>query len=200
MKSNVNLLPVEFRRRSLMSVRIRQWSVTFSICFFVVMSAIAIQWHRLNSQKQTLTSRRVLAEPYKTMEQDLARMQEELSQLHANRSLLAEAHRSTHTVKLLGLASRSANENLQIKTLEFKSTLENTATEENSEPKSMIRTELILDGIARDNLAISQMQAGLKSGQVFDSVEVLKISETKSEENDLVRSYSITCRIDEVTR
>lgn len=205
MKNHVNMLPLEFRRRILIATRARQWVTTFSICALLILVVIGIQWQRLGNQKQELEAKRIEAAPFRNMEETLEGMREELSRLHASRSLLAEARRSTQTVKLLGLVSHSANEKLQVQSFDFKSQMvdnqpdKTSGTKESPVAKSAVQTELVLSGIAKDNLAISQLLAGLKSGQVFDSVEVKKISESSSETTP-VRSYSITCRINEAAQ
>jgi Tfp pilus assembly protein PilN len=198
MKTHVNLLPWQFRYGMLRRTRLRQWSWVWGASLLVA----AGLWHwktvRLNEQRHALQLRQRIAKPVQLMTLETSRFQARLAELGGRQSLLRELQAEKVPFRIMGVVSRSARHcsgRVAVRHLEL-------SRKEAPPPSQGIPVNaaaaddvlLVLDGVAADNLAISEFVMQLRGTGVFERVE-LKSTLTAQGPDGATRSYKIVCNL-----
>ena len=209
MKTFVNLLPLEYRRRQLVRCRLVQWSVVWALC---VLLAAGVWWgkqcrHRSARYAAEAAERAYL--PLKKLLGESDAMRTELEQLHAKGTILRQLCDDRPIVTLIGVVSQGVHQcagRLAVQKLSFERREEQIPTgavksaARNKEPGQSPSQETVpwavvaLEGEALDNIAVATFVVSLRDTALFRSVE-LKSSVSKKSTDGEFRSYSLECEI-----
>jgi len=209
MKSFVNLLPFEYRRRELVRRRLLQWSLVWLVCIAAVTGigwAKYGRWRRLQQAIGTVQHRyRPLARIIS--QRDAARG--ELRKLHARGTVPSELVEQRPVVTLLAVVGRSAQKcdgRLVLRNLTFQRQKAPPATGARQDRKNPKKPQppvavqnrpwatVTFEGDALDNLAIAKFAAGLRDTGLFQRVE-LKSSVGKEAADVITHTFTVECDI-----
>jgi Tfp pilus assembly protein PilO len=191
MKTMINLLPTSFRRQQMARKRAVQW---VSIISVVLVGGWAWHWYEmreyreLRKQLETLTREHA---PTQTMLKELVAMRQQLVDMQAQESVAKELDCQRNALTLLGVISdtaRKSNGRLRVTRFDltnFQDTHAGTAA--TSKPPA-----LVLSGTSLDNLAVSELIAGLKESKVFSRVNLAMLKE-REDKNASLRDYEVRC-------
>lgn len=212
MTSPVNLLPWELRRRQLMRVHSARWGRVVLMLLSLV-GAYWYQkqntWHDLQNEAAALETRTT---PFRTQDAQNEKQQQELDSLIKREDLLNQLGAPFEPLQLVSiLSSRSCVRDGGIRILDLKLANLEIRPERTSggranarsrsrpkpaatkkEQKPVVKSELTLNGLARDDLALSEFVTSLRHTGVFESVE-LKSTDEVADSTGLTRAYHVRC-------
>lgn len=210
MKTFVNLLPLEYRRRRLVCRRLRQWSLVWSVCLTVALGAWWLKYERYGSLSQALSAADRANLPLAKLTRECREMQAELQELQAQDTVLGQLIEERPLVTLIGMTSKSArrcNGRLVVSQLLFERHEERKQvggpqvkartqdkTEQQAAEESQPWARVTFQGKAMDNLAVATFAAALRDTGLFRRVELKSSLGNKSGYTD-VRSFLLECEI-----
>ena len=107
MNAHLNLLPIAARRRNLFWLRIRQWSLVWTVVAALSAGGIVAQFSRIASQHYQLSVMEASTQPLRETQRELDQMLQRLTTLRSRESMLAMLERMEQPVQLLGIIGRS---------------------------------------------------------------------------------------------
>ncbi len=215
MKTFVNLLPFEYRKRDLLRRRLLQWSLVWGLC---VASAAGLGWLKQDryrtSQHFLETTQRRFA-PAKELIRQRETMRAELGRLHSKGTVLGQLRDDRPMLTLIGLASecaRRCNGRLVVGSFSFQR--QQTRKKSDARPRGASKQQapppatpgnraaepaapwatVVFTGEALDNVAVATFVVGLRDTGLFRRVE-LKSSVGKKSAQTEVCSFQLECDI-----
>lgn len=213
MKTFINLIPIQYRRRNLVRRRLRQWSLVWVLCLIVV---VAIGYRKVNRYRLDRQTAQLAAERHRPLDElihETRTMRSTLGDLKAKGTLVAQLQDERPVIALLGLASRSAARSaghLHLTKLEYdherqltvatggpprnpKASRNHKRPEKDDTPQVTPAT-VHFAGEALDNLTIAGFAAALRDSRMFRHVE-LKSSVEGASGTTSARSFNLTGEI-----
>jgi hypothetical protein len=211
MKTFVNLLPFEYRRKGLLSRRLMQWSLVWIMCATIAFGAWWLKYDRYCDRLHESSTAERAYLPLAKLMRERKEMQAELKELQAQDTIFGQLLDERPLVTLIGMTSRSArrcNGRLVLSQLFFDRQEERRqgdgreveAQEQDkkqkqqaakgSQPWALVRFK----GEALDNLAVATFAAALRDTRLFRRVELRSSVGNKSGDTD-VRSFLVECEI-----
>ncbi|MDZ4685950.1 MAG: hypothetical protein SH850_12855 [Planctomycetaceae bacterium] len=206
MNDDINLLPLAFRQRDLFRTRLRQWSAVWTATLLLGVSGGAWKYAGGQSLRERVRSLEEQCVPMRELAQQNQTLQTQLHEFTGRQSLLAELEQAQRPVQLLGIISQSAlatDKRLHVEQLQL--TQEevpvappttppaNVAKPTNDKPvRPVIRTRLVLTGLATDDLAVARFIAQLRGVAVFHSVD-LESSSRVAHPTGHAQHYEVHC-------
>ena len=205
--THTNLLPLDFRRRLLVKIRLLQWSFVWGlslIAFAALWAATSVDRQAQTRQLQTLERQ---CDPLRKMNADNKRVRARLAELEQRQSLLADLDTVQYPLLLIGIVSRGTHHSharVQVRDFSLapvallspKSTKSanqvKKKNEKQAEENVSARMRLTLKGIALDDLAVAQFIVALRDTGVFNAVE-LKSSLVTQLAGGQAREYFVEC-------
>ena len=207
MNAHLNLLPLAARRRNLVWMRIRQWSLVCTVVAALCAVGIVAQFSRIASQHYQLSVLEASAQPLRETQRELDQMLQRLTTLRSRESMLAMLERMEQPVQLLGIIGRSIGGDrpeVQVYDMVISPTqivqvikeTEKTAAQKanvaTSATRNVDRVQLKIDGLGVDDLAVARFVAGLREAGVFETV-ALKSSIRALSLPGESRQFSVEC-------
>lgn len=196
MKTFVNILPWNFRRRELLRQRLFQWSVVWGIGLVLAAGAGWFESRAYKTELQVMQVKEGMDEPLQRLKADSERMRAQLNELSAKDALVVQLQDQPPPLVVLGLASQSARQcggRIWLKNLQFQWTRKRLATTQQTASDVGPTGMLTLQGTGEDNLAVAEFVATLRETECFDRVE-LKSSVGMDSSGVRGRSYLMECR------
>ena len=189
-RRSINLLTSRFRFYLLMKARVLQWSGVWAACSLIMISWWQVENDRLGETRDALAIMESRCAPLRQMQQQNLALAERANNLKSHQSLLARLDDEQVPYRLLGLVSKTTADcvgTIRIESLAFERRLESApsisekpgsaSTTENSHQSDTSEKQevatLTLNGIADDNITVSQFVGLLRDSSVFQSVELV---------------------------
>lgn len=206
MKTHVNLMPWKSRRKSLLHLHAARWTrvaamvgVMTSVCLWVWSDDLA-------EAKSRLTQLDERAEIYRDQIDRNDQVQQKINRLERRHALFDELAPPHQPLQIVGIVSAGSREQHGVSVASFRispvaqeaskivaSRRESTAAVNASNTEqTRQRTELLLTGVAQDDLALSRFIETLRMNGVFTDVE-LKSSREVTRNERPVREYELRC-------
>ena len=207
MNAHLNLLPLAARRRNLVWMRIRQWSLVCTVVTALSALGIVAQFSRIASQHYQLSVLETSTQPLRETQRELDQMLQRLTTLRSRESMLAMLERMEQPVQLLGIIGRSIGGDrpeVQVYDMiisptqivqvikETEKTAAQKANVATSATRNVDRVQLKIDGLGVDDLAVARFVAGLREAGVFETV-ALKSSIRALSLPGESRQFSVEC-------
>ncbi|MBN2477594.1 MAG: PilN domain-containing protein [Pirellulales bacterium] len=210
MKTHLNLLSFDYRRRQFLRGWLLRWSLVWAAC--VVLAAVPCWLKQVRygiADRKLQTAQRRYA-PVDKLAREVDAMSAELRTLEAKGTVLGQVRDDRPLGTLIGLASRSArrcNGRLVVRKLSFQR--QQPQSEQNKPPRGRSTKQadsppapkkrlpwaaVTFSGEALDNVAVATFVVGLRDTGLFRRVE-LKSSVGKDAPNAEIRSYVLECDI-----
>jgi hypothetical protein len=185
MKTSVNLLPLNYRRRQVVRRSLARWLLVWLVCLGVSLVACGLAQHRSQSLEQAVGAAERNAAPLNRLVQEQTTMQAALREFDTKRTVLGEVQSDRPVLTLIGLVSQSAQRcqgGLAVHQLSFerkdrqptdieKSPLSAESPKPAPEPDELWGC-MIVRGDAVDNVAVATFVVGLRDSGVFRRVEL----------------------------
>ena len=210
MRTSINLLPLGYRRGLLMRRRLLQWFLVWVVCALAASGGWWLKRHSLAALTRDAETAEEACLPLQEIADQRDRMKNELTQLHAQGTVLGQLRAERPPVTLLGLASAAAQRcggRLYIHGLSFqRNEVSDTPAAKPKNPRNKAKPQpapkiaagpwalVTYDGAALDNLAVATFVAGLRDTGLFRRVE-LKSSIGKKTADTPIRSFVVECDI-----
>ncbi len=207
MNTHLNLLPLTARRRNLFWLRIRQWSLVWTVVAALSAIGIVAQFSRIASQHYQLSVMEASTQPLRETQRELDQMLQRLTTLRSRESMLAMLERMEQPVQLLGIIGRSIGGDrpeVQVYDMiisptqivqvikETEKTAAQKANVATPATRHVDRVQLKIDGLGVDDLAVARFVAGLREAGVFETV-ALKSSIRALSLPGESRQFSVEC-------
>ena len=206
--THTNLLPLDFRRRLLVKIRLLQWSVVWGLSLVAVVGFWAVESVDLQAQIRQLQTLERQCDPLRKIDADNSRVRERLAELEQRQSLLADLDTVQYPLLLVGIVSQGTHRSharVQVRNFSLAPITEVSAksaqsahqvkkknNETQAEENVSARMRLTLKGIALDDLAVAQFIVSLRDTGVFHAVE-LKSSLVTQLAGGQAREYFVEC-------
>ena len=196
-----NLLTWRFRQYMLIRRRLRQWAVVWTVVAVISLSWWQIRVHGVEAAEKRVALMETRHHPLKQMQLENKHLRDQLTKMNSHESLLARLDDEQVPYRLLALISlQVAERSGSVRIESFQLTQSESVTDSAiSEPEKhdpgdfeRTQTQLVVRGIATDNMAISLFVAGLRDTDVFESIE-LKSSLAERVDNQRTQSFIIVC-------
>jgi hypothetical protein len=210
MKTFINLLPFEYRRRELVRLRLLQWSLVWAGCLLLIVAAWWLKQGQHRASRQAVEAAETRFRPLKQLMGQRRVMENELRKLHAKGTVLGQLRDERPLFTLIGMVSESAREcrgRLVVDEMSFQHNTNATSTDRpqrdsgkptDNQPAadgSGPRASVTLRGTALDNLAVARFAAALRDSGLFGRVE-LKSSVGDHSAAGNLRAYLLECDIE----
>lgn len=197
-RRSINLLTWRFRFYLLVRARLLQWCVVLAVCSLVLVVLWQLENHRIGTAMDALAIMESRCAPLQQMQSENVQLANRVSELNSHQSLLTRLDDEQVPYRLLGLVSRTVAECLGSIRIDSVS-LERRMEAESQDPKKTVSpsdkpktdvaaspklreiTTLTLNGLADDNITVSQFVGLLRDSQVFESVELVSSTGVDSE-------------------
>lgn len=209
-RRSINLLTWRFRFYLLVRARLLQWSVAWGLCAVLMVSWWQLENYGLGTAMDALAVMESRSAPLKQMQSENVLLAKRVKELNSHQSLLTRLDDEQIPYRLLGLVSRKIADcagTIRIDSLSFESRREpepvslsavkseaaaKTGSKTPAEPLMRDVTSLTLNGLADDNITVSQFVGLLRDSQVFESVELVSSlgSESETQRN---QAYVVKC-------
>ncbi len=203
MASHINLLPWEFRRKTIQRRILKCWVAIAAL--FVMSSGIIldVDHQELRRSRNELASLSAQAAPLRQTVAESNRLTAQLQRSGERRLLLDSLNATGQPLQLIGIVSRSAAgtpgeilvEEFAITETDPPAPLSQTASADRNAPAPVIEVanrRLALSGMATDDLALSRFIAELREAGVFQAVE-LRASNDVNLNAGSARHYIVEC-------
>ncbi|MHC4403474.1 MAG: hypothetical protein ACYTG0_27775 [Planctomycetota bacterium] len=204
MKTYINLLPLEYRRRELLKRRLAQWALVWAGCLLLAGGVWWLKHGRYRASQSAVESAEQRYFPLAKLMQQRDVMHRELRELSARGTVLGQVRNGRPLFTLIGLTSKSArrsNGRLFVRRMAFAQHLTEPETAaqrsgagRNAPAETMPWAGVTFQGEALDHLAIAKFAAALRDSGLFRRVELRSSVDGKSEHPD-ARSYLLECDI-----
>ena len=206
--THINLLPLNFRRRLLVKIRLLQWSLVWGLSLLALVALWAAKSMDRQAQTRQLQTLERQCNPLRKIDADNNRVRKRLAELEQRQSLLADLDTVQFPLLLVGIVSQGtqrSHSRVQVRDFSLapimevsaKSTnsahqVKNKKNEKQAEENVSARMRLTLKGIALDDLAVAQFIVALRDTGVFNAVE-LKSSLITQLAGGPAREYFVEC-------
>lgn len=203
MASHINLLPWEFRRKTIQRRMLKCWIAVAALFVLGSRIMIGVSQQSLRRSRSELASLSERAAPLRQTVAESDRLAEQLKRSGERRLLLDGLSATGQPLQLIGIVSRSAAgtpgeilvEEFEITETDPPAPLSKTASADRSAPAPVIGApsrRLGLSGMATDDLALSRFIAELREASVFQTVE-LRASNDINLNAGSARHYIVEC-------
>ena len=189
MKTYINLLPGDYRRRTLIRRRVAQWSIAWGLGLTATISIGSAQYQRYQDAQHVMMAHERAYAPLQFLKDETAKTQKQLAALGTQESILEQLHDDRPPLAVVGLVSRSARQcegRIRVDQLLVKHDLK---TSKNDKAPGT----LSLRGTGLDNLAVAKFVVALRSTGAFAQVD-LKSSVGSKVEADQERAFLVECQ------
>ncbi len=210
MKTFVNLLSLEYRRKELLRRRLLQWSLVWTLC---AAAGVGLWWLAQSRYRASLGALEGAEQAYTPLEKLVRQtqaMQEELEQHSTKGTILSQLRDERPLLTVIGVVSQAARRcdgRLVVHDLSFQRHNQPAQTrdkdkakgaeEEPEEKTAEVKApwaSVTLKGEALDNLAVATFVVSLRDSGLFRRVELKSSVGNKSSKPEL-RSYVLECDI-----
>lgn len=189
-RRSINLLTAKFRFYLLVKARVLQWSAMWVACSFVMVVWWQVENQRLGATMDALAIMESRVAPLQQMQNQNQTLAERVKNLKSHQSLLTRLDDEQVPYRLLGLVSKTTADcigTIRVDSLTFDRRMEavpttaskpgtpmpTTGTTQPTTPATREVATLMLNGIADDNITVSQFVGLLRDCSVFQSVELV---------------------------
>lgn len=207
MNSNINLLPVAFRKRLLVWARIRQWMIVNAVIVLAMSCWGGNEYLRMLSEKNNLAQLNEKALPVRKISQAnliLTKRSQELLQKQKSISRIKNSDAHLQVLGVISLCTKPMRSDLHVVYFKLEEGFKQQSVKKSPStnrhvpvaPKLPHKKGMRLDlkGFASSDETISEFVAALKAYECFDAVE-LKIVNRVEISSRVVRSYQIECTL-----
>jgi Tfp pilus assembly protein PilN len=190
MKTYVNLLPVTYRRKQLLRLRVWQWSMAGLLVLLVMGGAAWRQWSAHQSGAERLATLKREYEPVRILDQESQQLEQRIRELRHREKLVLSLADQQPLLSLIGMLSeavRTCEGQVSIRTLNLQS------HREQEDAGDMILT---LNGIATDDAAVAKFADAIRAFQAFHQVELKSTGSTEIATQGhrvAARTYRLEC-------
>jgi hypothetical protein len=192
MRTHINLLPLEIRRRHIVRLRLRPWGAVWFAVAALLATLTTWDWQDAQSAaRKRMVLEQQLA-PTQALEAANAELAKQIDLLEKRESVALALSNERPILSLLGMigkASQAAEGRVYVQQLQWNETPQ--AVGAPSAAASAIAM-LRLQGVGLDNLSIARFAAALRDANVFSQVQV-NASNAVSDPAEAGRSYAIEC-------
>ena len=212
MKTNVNLLPWDYRRSRLIRRRLRQWSVVWSLTALVLAAGWLEARSRWQAALQETENEEERYDEVRVLRGEIARLTAQQKNLGEQQELVRRLQQAPPPLLPLALVSASAAHcggRVAVRHLFYneqppKSSAVTVSAPipgpaangqpPASVPKTVERqpAQLTLDGVGADNVAVAEFVVGLRESGAFERVE-LKSTAASVTRSGNVTTYQVEC-------
>ncbi len=197
MKNSVNLLPWKCRRMQAIRLRVLQWSAPCAIAAAAVGLLGAAEWSRYRTAEARLEHLERDHAPVAAMGEQIKKQQAKVEEVSQRAARVAGLDNPRPALTLLGLVSQSARDcqgKLHVESLSVQPCGESAKKSDKAaaKPESGATAVVAIQGIATDNLAVSQFVLALHRSKAFQRVD-LKSTQEQPLGGARVCSYLIEC-------
>jgi hypothetical protein len=202
MSTHINLLPWEFRRRTIVRRVLTRWAIVAVIAllgsgFFVVDSQLKLRESQAELQQLVQQT-----EPLRAVVAENRHLSDQLKRSDQRRLLLDSLAATSQPLQLVGIVSQSASTTpgeILVQQFELTETEaapaargKSTTSKNEAPPAAEMYRRLGLTGMATDDLALSRFVAQLRDVGVFRTVE-LRASNDVDLSAGSARRYTVEC-------
>ena len=201
MLNHLNLLPLSFRARQLVSTYVRAWGLVWLLCAVGIGYGCFHRWNHLLILEQDAAFAAVSSQPIRDFQSEHRAIIKDIEKIEERESWLTDSD-SREAMQIIGIISHSAGathgrvsvQNLELNAIERTAVARKDPEQPQTKQEPVIeqRMQLDLTGIADDDLAVASFVAGLRDSGVFESVE-LKSSFTQIFDEHNSREYNVSC-------
>ena len=195
MNESPNLVPLPFRRRLLIRRRMRQWLGVWLLSALALGSAAVGEYSYLARLRSTLVERQHQCEPLRKTEHDTQQANQRLAEVRERSAFLTTLQHGDRPAQLLGFIGRFAcrpQQLIHLDECDLSTTGLAASGQTTATPHSITGRQLLLKGIAIDDLAVARFVSGLREADLFDDV-MLKSSIDAVDDAGAVRRFEVTC-------
>ncbi|MFV2066247.1 MAG: hypothetical protein ACC645_04655 [Pirellulales bacterium] len=190
MKTHINLLPMAYRRRQLILLRLRQWSVVWGVAILAMAGVGWSQWSKFQADAARLTALKSEYAPVHTMEEKAKELEQRIQELRHRETLVLSLAGEQSMLTLVGMLSqavRNCDRQVCIRVLNLRRTDPQSTGSDNV---------LALDGIATDDASVARFADSLRDFDAFRRVDLQSTGTTEIVvQGDTVeaRTYRMEC-------
>lgn len=201
MKRYLNLLPDLWLRQMLVRRRLKQWSVVWGLSALMACALWTLEYRSVSTAQRAVGGQERASGPLRAVQIQNVRLRERANQWQSRNTLVTQLERDQQVFRLIGVVSRSSAKcegRIQVQKLVFSRTLKPVAPSPDKSPKIPAPASpaevvvMSLDGVAADNLSISQFVVTLRDTGMFSRVD-LKSTALGASQTPTARSYLIEC-------
>ena len=185
MRTYLNLMPMNYRRRNLIRRSLRQWAAIWLLALFVLSLLAWTQWSQYQSGLARLDSRHREYAPIQELTSEAEVLQDRINQLQQREALSLSLADERSMLSLIGVLSGAANASggqVAIRSLKFERRGDGP-TQANS---------ITLQGVAVDDFSVARFSARLRDEKAFSRVELKSTGDTVVGQHE-ARTYSLEC-------
>lgn len=178
----VNLLPVGYRRRQLVQLRIKQWICLWSVGMSLMGLYTWFRYQSFANSRQTVSSREMQYKPIKQLELETTKLATEIDDLKKREQLALTIDNDRPLIQLVGIVSHVAGTAGGVVVQKF----EIDSAQVAEDPQ---RRKLKMQGLGVSGEAITEFLRQLRDSKMFVQVDLSSTEESK--QNKDLRTYSI---------
>lgn len=195
-----DLLPTSVVNRRLLVPRMKFWCCIWLIAGVAIIGLCVHRGRSLTALKLESALLNAQAKPLRHVQAQQKKMRAEVQRIRDRESLLTESD-SSQTLQLVGIVSQAAQRNDgRISVQSFRLTsieteiapLKPLPRKSRKKPKIIKQTQLELDGIAVNDVAVASFVAMLRESGVFESVELKSTLRAVVNDHE-TRQYRVAC-------
>jgi len=185
MMSYLNLLPLAYRRKQLILLRLRQWSVAWVVSLCVTGLLGWTQWSTFRAGMLRLASLQEEYEPIKQTSEEVDRFGQTIEDLQQRESLVLELADEQSMFTLMGVLSRAA------RACGGRVSIQQMVVQRRTDGEKAVRA-LTLTGLAENNKDVASFVDELRKINAFDRVELRNTGMTDWNSIES-RTYNLEC-------
>lgn len=184
MKTSLNLMTDDDRRRQLLTEARRLWTRVLGVTVLLLTCIGLYEWWQGTATTRQLARLEERYEPLQQLKDECAQMRREIKAMHEAKQLTLQLADTRPTVTLLGVVAAAAAESKGGVYLEQLDLL----------PESRDRAErtAVIEGVGRDHGSIARFTDALRSSNLFANV-TLSSSDTSDQAASSTRAFRIEC-------
>lgn len=187
MTTSINLLPMKFRRRQLVTQIAKSWLFLYGFAALLIMVGAWWTWNQNSAQKIVLNAVKLQYAPVERLVSESERYRAETESMQQRERLALELSRHRSILALMGRLSISAK-NCDGK-VSIKEMILDSELGLKDEPA---QSKLTLTGVGTDDVAIAHFVAELRDSEMFESVQLTSSGSTVIEDYES-KLYSLEC-------
>jgi hypothetical protein len=203
--AHINLLPINYRRRTLTWVRLRQWLVAWLLAWTTLVPA---WWIKDRERRAAQSAMEPLEHEFAAvmkLQAENRRMLAKLNDVGTRETLLGELQAEPPPLLSVALVSRSARNSggeLFVDHLTYDSHYAQRQLYERQKkdpqrakilPEQVIHRDLVLTGLGVNNLAIAAFVVALRDAGVFNRVDLKSAVQSADSDRPAIQ-YLVECR------
>jgi hypothetical protein len=190
---HLNMLPIQYRRRQVLNLRLRQWSLVWGAALAM---ALALGWFQCSDCRRMSSDLELLEAKYNRVKDVQTRFetaQAELQELEQRESLVLELSQRRPMLSLLGILSRAARQcggNVSVTHINWNADRHDAPADAQDELQPL----LTLQGVGLSNLYVAQFVSALKDNEILCDV-TLKSTEKQVINGKVAHGYHMECTV-----